>query len=113
MQATPPSVMLSKYGLAPSKRRGQNFLSDDNVARKIVAAVGAGADDVVLEIGPGFGAITSLRKLKKRLSGVPPTVRSLRAAVWVRFSRVWPMMTTGQTKRPMASSTSPTGKRWS
>jgi 16S rRNA (adenine1518-N6/adenine1519-N6)-dimethyltransferase len=49
--------MFRKYGLAPSKQRGQNFLVDDNVVRKLVrAAVRSG--DVVVEIGPGFGAIT-------------------------------------------------------
>ena len=56
--ATPPSVMLSKYGLAPSKQRGQNFLSDPNVVRKVVSAVGLSSDDLVVEIGPGFGALT-------------------------------------------------------
>lgn len=50
--------MLAKYGLAPSKQRGQNFLCDDNVIRKVVAAVAAGRDDVVVEVGPGFGALT-------------------------------------------------------
>jgi 16S rRNA (adenine1518-N6/adenine1519-N6)-dimethyltransferase len=50
--------MLAKYGLAPSRRRGQHFLADANVARKIVRAVCAGEDDIVVEIGPGFGAIT-------------------------------------------------------
>ncbi len=58
MEPTPARDMLAKYGLAPSRRRGQNFLADGNVCRKIVAAVGAGPDDVVLEIGAGFGAIT-------------------------------------------------------
>jgi len=58
MEAARASAMLAKYGLAASRRRGQNFLVDGNVARKVVAAVGAGADDVVVEIGPGFGAIT-------------------------------------------------------
>ncbi len=58
MEAARASVMLAKYGLAASKRRGQNFLVDGNVARKVVAAVRAGADDVVVEVGPGFGAIT-------------------------------------------------------
>lgn len=53
-----PSVLLAKHGLAPSRRRGQNFLSDWNVARKVVSAVNAGPDDAVLEIGPGLGAIT-------------------------------------------------------
>jgi 16S rRNA (adenine1518-N6/adenine1519-N6)-dimethyltransferase len=58
MEATHAPVMLAKYGLAASRRRGQNFLIDGNVARKVVAAVGATADDVVVEIGSGFGAIT-------------------------------------------------------
>ncbi len=55
---TPPSVMLGKYGLAPSRQRGQNFLSDANVTRKVVSAAGLSPDDVVIEIGPGFGALT-------------------------------------------------------
>lgn len=58
MEAARAPVMLAKYGLAASRRRGQNFLVDGNVARKVVAAVGAAADVVVVEIGPGFGAIT-------------------------------------------------------
>jgi len=37
---------------------GQNFLVDPNLQRKIVAALGAGPDDEVLEIGPGRGALT-------------------------------------------------------
>jgi 16S rRNA (adenine1518-N6/adenine1519-N6)-dimethyltransferase len=55
---TPPSVMLGKYGLAPSRQRGQNFLSDANVIRKVVSAAGLSPDDMVVEIGPGFGALT-------------------------------------------------------
>lgn len=42
----------------PKRSLGQNFLVDANLQRKIVAAVGAGADDEVLEIGPGRGALT-------------------------------------------------------
>jgi 16S rRNA (adenine1518-N6/adenine1519-N6)-dimethyltransferase len=43
----------------PAKRSlGQNFLVDENIQRKIVAALGAGRDDDVLEIGPGRGALT-------------------------------------------------------
>jgi 16S rRNA (adenine1518-N6/adenine1519-N6)-dimethyltransferase len=55
---TPPQAMLAKYGLAPSKQRGQNFLCDPNVTRKVVAAAALDSDDVVVEIGPGFGALT-------------------------------------------------------
>jgi 16S rRNA (adenine1518-N6/adenine1519-N6)-dimethyltransferase len=38
---------------------GQNFLTDPNIQRKIVAAVDAGPGDEVVEIGPGRGALTS------------------------------------------------------
>jgi 16S rRNA (adenine1518-N6/adenine1519-N6)-dimethyltransferase len=41
------------------KRFGQHFL-ESSWARKVAAAVGAGASDVVLEIGPGRGAMTHL-----------------------------------------------------
>jgi 16S rRNA (adenine1518-N6/adenine1519-N6)-dimethyltransferase len=43
----------------PAKRSlGQNFLVDANIQKKIVAALGAGTADEVLEIGPGRGALT-------------------------------------------------------
>jgi 16S rRNA (adenine1518-N6/adenine1519-N6)-dimethyltransferase len=53
-----PATMLAKYRLAPSKGRGQNFLEDPNVIRKIVDAMAVGPDDVVVEVGSGFGALT-------------------------------------------------------
>lgn len=40
------------------KSLGQNFLRDENVARKIVAAIDPQPDQVMLEIGPGDGALT-------------------------------------------------------
>ena len=49
--------MTSAYG-RPKRSLGQNFLVDPNIQRKIVAALGAGVDDEVLEIGPGRGALT-------------------------------------------------------
>ena len=58
MDTRSPGFMLSKYQLAPSKDRGQNFLDDPNVIRKVVDSVGAGPDDAVVEVGPGFGALT-------------------------------------------------------
>ncbi|AUH53063.1 16S rRNA (adenine(1518)-N(6)/adenine(1519)-N(6))-dimethyltransferase [Chromobacterium sp. ATCC 53434] len=42
----------------PRKRFGQNFLQDDSVIAGIVHAVNPQADDIVVEIGPGLGAIT-------------------------------------------------------
>lgn len=51
------SGLLKKYGLAPLKKLGQNFLRDENVVNKIAeAAVQPGEN--VLEIGPGLGVLT-------------------------------------------------------
>jgi 16S rRNA (adenine1518-N6/adenine1519-N6)-dimethyltransferase len=41
-------------------RLGQNFLVDAEACRRVVAALGNIAEDAVLEIGPGRGAITRL-----------------------------------------------------
>jgi len=40
------------------KRFGQNFLEDDNIIRRIVKSIHPTADDNLVEIGPGKGAIT-------------------------------------------------------
>ncbi len=42
------------------RRLGQHFLRDRSVAQKIVDAAGIAVGDVVVEIGPGDGALTSL-----------------------------------------------------
>lgn len=42
----------------PRKRFGQNFLTDPGVIAAIVAAVAPRPDDVMVEIGPGLGALT-------------------------------------------------------
>jgi 16S rRNA (adenine1518-N6/adenine1519-N6)-dimethyltransferase len=44
--------------LRPTKRLGQNFVIDPNTVRRIVALAAVGADDVVLEVGPGLGSLT-------------------------------------------------------
>jgi 16S rRNA (adenine1518-N6/adenine1519-N6)-dimethyltransferase len=46
--------------MRPKKKWGQNFLRNKGAAEKIVAAVEAEPDELVLEIGPGEGALTSL-----------------------------------------------------
>ena len=45
--------------IAVKKKFGQNFLTDRNICRKIVQSAGLEKNDRVLEIGPGFGALTS------------------------------------------------------
>jgi 16S rRNA (adenine1518-N6/adenine1519-N6)-dimethyltransferase len=52
--------LFARRGIAPQHRYGQNFLIDLNLHELIVKTAEVGADDVVLEIGPGAGALTSL-----------------------------------------------------
>jgi 16S rRNA (adenine1518-N6/adenine1519-N6)-dimethyltransferase len=42
----------------PKKRFGQNFLQDENILNKIVKEINPQPDDVIIEIGPGYGALT-------------------------------------------------------
>ena len=50
--------LADSLGIRPTKQRGQNFVIDANTVRRIVRASGVGADDVVLEVGPGLGSLT-------------------------------------------------------
>ena len=60
-------AILREYNIRPSKRFGQNFLIDQNIKNKIVESIGVSGKDVVLEIGPGLGALTEdlCKKAKK------------------------------------------------
>ncbi len=53
-----PKATLNQYGLSPKKALGQNFLYDDQILAQITTAAEINPDDVVLEIGPGIGALT-------------------------------------------------------
>ncbi|WP_319406054.1 16S rRNA (adenine(1518)-N(6)/adenine(1519)-N(6))-dimethyltransferase RsmA [uncultured Desulfosarcina sp.] len=55
---TSPRALLTAWNIQAKKQLGQNFLNDPNVARAIVNKTGITGDDVVLEIGPGLGAMT-------------------------------------------------------
>jgi len=50
--------LCNDYGIKPSKAKGQNFLINEVVLKKIVASANLTKDDCVLEIGPGFGVLT-------------------------------------------------------
>jgi len=49
---------LREIRVSPVKTLGQNFLHDRNLARWIVEKAELSADDYVMEIGPGLGALT-------------------------------------------------------
>ena len=64
--ATDPSLLgageirelATRHGIRPTKQWGQNFVVDGNTVRRIVRVAGVGADDTVVEVGPGLGSLT-------------------------------------------------------
>ncbi len=52
-------ILLDKLGVVPSKSLGQNFLVDATLAEWIADQLGAEAEDTVVEIGPGTGALSA------------------------------------------------------
>ncbi|GIH09098.1 ribosomal RNA small subunit methyltransferase A [Rhizocola hellebori] len=50
--------LAERLGVAPTKKRGQNFLHDPNTIRRIVATARVRPEDVALEVGPGLGSLT-------------------------------------------------------
>lgn len=50
--------LMNQHGIRPQHRLGQNFLIDGEVLDRIVEGASLGPTDVVLEIGPGLGALT-------------------------------------------------------
>lgn len=52
--------LLAQYGVHPKKKYGQNFLIHSPTAQAIVSAAELSCEDVVIEIGPGLGALTEL-----------------------------------------------------
>ncbi len=50
--------IFAEYDFRPLKRFGANYLIDGNIKDKIISEARLSKDDLVLEIGPGFGALT-------------------------------------------------------
>lgn len=48
----------NKYNIIPDHSRGQNFLTDKNILKKILAAAELQSKETVIEIGAGTGALT-------------------------------------------------------
>jgi 16S rRNA (adenine1518-N6/adenine1519-N6)-dimethyltransferase len=68
------------------KRFGQHFLTDPGVIDGIVRAVHATADDVVVEIGPGRGAITDALAQQAGLLHAVELDRDLAARLRTRYA---------------------------
>ena len=50
--------LMKEHHISARKKYGQNFLIDANILRQIVEAAEITKEDLVLEIGPGLGALT-------------------------------------------------------
>lgn len=60
-------LILHQLNLKPKKHLGQNFLTDNNILKKIISISEISKNDIILEIGPGLGALTErlVEKAKK------------------------------------------------
>ncbi len=53
-------MALKSHGVKAKKHLGQHFLNDEHVAVRLVESIqSARKDSILLEIGPGTGALTS------------------------------------------------------
>ncbi|MBL4574749.1 MAG: ribosomal RNA small subunit methyltransferase A [Opitutaceae bacterium] len=61
MTLTPSGTrqLLEELGHLPNKRLGQNFLIDGNIVRKSVELAKVTKEDIIVEIGPGLGTLTT------------------------------------------------------
>ena len=57
MQET--KFIMDKYGIRANKSLGQNFLIDENIVNGIIENAEISKNDLVIEIGPGLGTLTS------------------------------------------------------
>ncbi len=94
------------YGIRPDQRSGQNFLIDQSALNAVVRASDLKSDDIVLEIGPGFGTLTAeLAKSAKKVLAVEMDRRFIPALVKLAnvyksvsvhegdIFRIWPTLT--------------------
>lgn len=63
--------LASRLDVTPTKKLGQNFVTDPNTIRRIVAAAKLTGQEAVVEIGPGLGSLTlGLLEVAKKVIAV-------------------------------------------
>ncbi|WP_353951127.1 16S rRNA (adenine(1518)-N(6)/adenine(1519)-N(6))-dimethyltransferase RsmA [Knoellia sp. S7-12] len=91
--------LAARFGIRPTKTWGQNFVIDANTVQRIVRVAGVGAEDVVVEVGPGLGSLTlallpvvrhvTVVEVDPTLAGaLPETVETVAPAVADRLTVV-------------------------
>ncbi len=61
----------------PIKRLGQNYLRDENIIRKIILEISPKTDELIIEIGPGEGALTDNLLKQARVIAVEVDKRNI------------------------------------
>ena len=82
MKLSEITAALRDLEISPAKSLGQNFLHDQNLARSIIDQANVSADDFILEIGPGLGALTEF--ILERGARVMAIEKDTRLANFVR-----------------------------
>ncbi len=77
-----PKQILKELGLSPKKFLGQNFLTSEQTADKILDAARLVPEDTVLEVGSGLGVLT--KKLARRVAKVIAVEKDQELADWLR-----------------------------
>ena len=63
--------LASRLDVMPTKKLGQNFVTDPNTIRRIVTAAKLNGNETVVEIGPGLGSLTlGLLEVAKKVIAV-------------------------------------------
>ena len=52
-------MIMKRYNLNFKKKFGQNFLTSEEILKEIISKARISKDDIILEIGPGIGTLTS------------------------------------------------------
>lgn len=52
-------MIMKRYNLNFKKKFGQNFLTSEEILKEIISKAKISKDDIILEIGPGIGTLTS------------------------------------------------------
>lgn len=103
--------LCQQYRLSPSKKYGQNFLIRPEPIQQMIKAAELSNQDIVVEIGPGFGILTLPllnqakqvvayeieKKLKKYWDNISPQIQTNKLEI------VWGNVLTIKHKLPLAS----------
>ena len=99
--------LLRDLTLHPRKRLGQNFLIDSNIARKSLALADVNAGDVIVEVGPGLGALTGqLLQAGARVYAVeidPTLAHFLEQTIKPRFPDTFDLLQADAVKFPLGN----------